>query len=98
MCDHIGQYVNTLFVQGLACCWALFGGCNIRGWSADNRLVWIQMLELTCGRLDGSWITGTKMKHFHIFFPFYASITIGMGVILLITNRVNKQIILQTKV
>ena len=28
------------------------------------------------------------------FFPFHASITIGMGVIFLITNRVNKQIIL----
>ena len=28
------------------------------------------------------------------FFPFLASITIGMGVIFLITNRVNKQIIL----
>ena len=56
------------------------------------------MLELTCGRLDGSWITGPERKHFHIFSPFYASITIGMGVIFLITNRVNKQIILQTKV
>ena len=28
------------------------------------------------------------------FFPFHASITIGMGVIFHITNRVNKQIIL----
>ena len=56
------------------------------------------MLELTCGRLDGSWITGTERKHFRIFFPFHASITIGMGVISLITNRVNKQIIPQTKV
>ena len=28
------------------------------------------------------------------FFPFHASITISMGVIFLITNRVNKQIIL----
>ena len=50
------------------------------------------MLEITCGRLDGSWITGTERKHFHIFFPIYASITIGMGVIFLIDNRVNKQI------
>ena len=50
------------------------------------------MLELTCGRLVGSWITGTERKHFHIFFPIYASITIGMGVIFLIANRVNKQI------
>ena len=33
------------------------------------------MLQLKCGRLDGSWITGTERKHFHIFFPFYASIT-----------------------
>ena len=48
------------------------------------------MLELTCGRFDGSLITGTERKHFHIFFPIYASITIGMGVIFLITNRVNK--------
>ena len=56
------------------------------------------MLELTCGRLDGSWITGTERKHFRIFFPFHASIIIGMGVIFLITNRVNKQIIPQTKV
>ena len=50
------------------------------------------MLELTCGMLDGSWITGTERKHFHIFFPIYASITIGMGVIFLIANRVNKEI------
>ena len=50
------------------------------------------MLELTCGRLVGSWITGTERKHFRIFFPIYASITIGMGVIFLIANRVNKQI------
>ena len=47
------------------------------------------MLELTCGRLVGSWITGTERKHFRIFFHTYASITIGMGVIFLITNRVN---------
>ena len=44
-------------------------------------------MELTCGSLDGSWITGTEMRHFHIFLPFHASIT-----------RVNKQIILQTKI
>ena len=50
------------------------------------------MLELTCGRLVGSWSTGTERKHFHIFFPIYASITIGMGEIFLIANRVNKQI------
>ena len=50
------------------------------------------MLELTCGRLVGSWSTGTERKHFYIFFPIYASITIGMGVIFLIANRVNKQI------
>ena len=47
------------------------------------------MLEITCGRLDGSWIRGTERKHFYIFFPISASITIGMGVIFLITNRVN---------
>ena len=45
------------------------------------------MLELTCGRLVGSWITGTERKLSHIFFPIYASITIGMGVIFLIANR-----------
>ena len=50
------------------------------------------MLELTCGRLVGSRIAETERKHSHIFFPIYASITIGMGVILLIANRVNKQI------
>ena len=50
------------------------------------------MLELTCGRLVGSWSTGTERKHFRIFFPIYASITIGTVVIFLITNRVNKQI------
>ena len=50
------------------------------------------MLELSCGRLVGSWITGTERKHFHIFFPIYSSITIGMGVIFLIANRGNKQI------
>ena len=38
----------------------------------------------------------TERKHFHIFFPFHASITIG--IIFLITYRVNKQFILQTKV
>ena len=50
------------------------------------------MLELTCGRLVGSWITETERKHFHIFFPIYASITIGMWLIFLITNRVEKKI------
>ena len=45
------------------------------------------MLEPTCGRMDGSWTTGTERKHFQIFFPIYASITIGMGLIFLITNR-----------
>ena len=55
-------------------------------------------MELTCGRLDGSWITGTERKHFYIFFPFHASITIWMRAIFLTTNRVNKQSILQTKV
>ena len=50
------------------------------------------MLELKSGRLDGSWITRTERKHLHIFVPIYASITIGMGVIFLIANRVNKQI------
>ena len=50
------------------------------------------MLELTCGRLLGSWITGTERKHFRIFFPINASITTGMGVIFLITKRVNLQI------
>ena len=70
----------------------MFGGRYILGWSADNRLVWIGMLEITSGRLDGSWIAGTERKHFHIFFPIYASITIGMGVIFLIANRVNEQI------
>ena len=54
------------------------------------------MLDLTCGRLDGSWITGTERKHFHIFSPSSASITIEMGAIFLITTRVNKQVILQT--
>ena len=54
--------------------------------------MWIGILELTCGMLDGSWITGTERKHFHIFFTIYASITIGTGVIFLIANRVNKQI------
>ena len=50
------------------------------------------MLELTCGRLFESWITRTERKHSHIFFPIYASINIGMGVMFLIANRVNKQI------
>ena len=52
------------------------------------------MLELTCGRGDGSWNTRRERKHFHVFFPSYASITIV--VIFLIINRVNKQIVLQT--
>ena len=47
------------------------------------------MLELTCGRLLGSWITGTERKHFRIFSLIYASITTGMVVIFLITNRIN---------
>ena len=50
------------------------------------------MLELRCSRLVGSWITGTERKHSHIFFPIYTSITIGVGVIYLIANWVNKQI------
>ena len=33
-----------------------------------------------------------------VFFPFHVSITIGMGVIFLITNRVNKQIIFHTQI
>ena len=34
-------------------------------------------------------LPGQKGNIFDIFFPIYASITIGMGVIFLITNRVN---------
>ena len=41
---------------------------------------------------------GDRKETFSYFFPFHALITIGKGVIFLITNRVNKQIILQTKV
>ena len=41
---------------------------------------------------------GTERNHFRIFFPFHASITIGMVVIILITNRINKQTIPQRKV
>ena len=37
-------------------------------------------------------LRGQKGNLFHIFFPIYASITIGMGVIFLIDNSVNKQI------
>ena len=61
-----------------------------------SKLYFKGMLELTCGRLEGSCITGTESEHFHIFSPSYASITIGMWVIFLISNRENKQIILQT--
>ena len=56
-------------------------------------LVWIGY-----GILGGSWITGTERKYFHIFFPFHVSIIIGVGVIFLITNGVNEEIILQPKV
>ena len=42
-------------------------------------------------------LRGQKGNIFRLF-PFHVSITIGMGVIFLITNRVNKQIILQTKI
>ena len=41
---------------------------------------------------------GDRKETFAFFFPFHTSITIGMGVIFLIINRVNKQIIPQTKV
>ena len=35
----------------------------------------------------------TKFElRFHLFFSIYSSITIGMGVIYLVANRVNKQI------
>ena len=34
-------------------------------------------------------LPGQKGTHFRIFFPIYASITIGIGVIFLITNRAN---------
>ena len=37
-------------------------------------------------------LRGQKGNNSHIFFPIYASITIGMGVIFLIANRGNKQI------
>ena len=43
-------------------------------------------------------LRGQKENIFVYFFPFHASITIRMGVIFLITNRLNKQIIPQTKV
>ena len=39
-------------------------------------------------------LRGQKGNIYACFFPFHASITIGTGVIFLITNRVNKQIIL----
>ena len=39
-------------------------------------------------------LRGQKGNIFLYFFPFHASITIGMEVIFLIPNRVNKQIIL----
>ena len=39
-------------------------------------------------------LRGQKGNIFVYFFPFHASITKGMGLIFLITNRVNKQIIL----
>ena len=35
---------------------------------------------------------GDRKETFSNFFPIYASITIGMLVMFLITNRVNKQI------
>ena len=41
---------------------------------------------------------GDRKRTFSNFFPFHASITIGMGVIIFKTNSVNEQIILQTKV
>ena len=43
-------------------------------------------------------LLGQKGNIFVYFFPIHASITMGMGVIFLCTNRVNKQIIPQTKV
>ena len=43
-------------------------------------------------------LRGQKGNIFTYFFTFHAFITIGMGDIFLITNRVNTQIILQTKV
>ena len=74
---YVREYIHRLsrHVLGLACSSAdaLYGR-----WSADNSLVWIGMLEITCGRLDGSWITGTERKDFRMFFPIYASITISM--------------------
>ena len=48
---------------------------------------------LTYDRLDGRWITESERKYFRIFVPFHASITIGMGVIFLITKRVNNGIL-----
>ena len=67
---YVREYIHRLSrnVLGLAC---FLGGRYIRGWSADNWLVWIGMLELTCGRLVGSWITGTERETFsYIFFLF----------------------------
>ena len=43
-------------------------------------------------------LRGQKGNIFVYFFPFHAFITIGVGVIFLVTNRLNKQIISQTKV
>ena len=66
---YVHEYILRLSrnVLGLACCSAaaIYGR-----WSADNRLVWIGMLELTCGRLVGSWITGTERKHFRYIFSY----------------------------
>ena len=53
-----------------------------------------------CGRLEGSWIMGAERKPFRTpFFPFFIfPLLNGMGVIFPITNRVNRQIRLHTKI
>ena len=58
--------------------------------------LWRNVLGLACCACVDR-VAGTNMCH-GLRGPFHASITIGMGVIFVITNRVNMQIILQTKV
>ena len=73
-----------IYVLGLVCCL----GMVRRQQASVDRIA----RGLNCDRLDGSWITGQKGKSYRTFFPFQASVTIVMGVIILVTNGVYKKI------
>ena len=61
VCEYICPLSRN--VPGLACC---SENPNIQGGPPTN----VDRRAGACGRLDGSWITGSARKHFRIFISF----------------------------